>query len=126
MMYLLKKGDSLFTKRWRYLLFCLAVQRKGMIIIMIHRKIGETEIPAIALGTWSWGSGFNGGNSVFGNNLGENELKPVFEKAMEEGLTLWDTAAVYGMGASETILGNLIAKHASVDTKLGIVPDIEE
>ena len=35
-------------------------------------------------------------------------MKPVFEKAMECGLNLWDTAAVYGEGTSERILGNFV------------------
>lgn len=58
----------------------------------------------IALGTWSWGAGFAGGDQVFGNNLGAEELKPVFDEAMANGLNLWDSAVVYGMGASETLL----------------------
>ena len=61
--------------------------------------------PKIALGTWSWGVGATGGDEVFGNHLGEAELKPVFDRAMEKGLNLWDSAVVYGMGASETLLG---------------------
>lgn len=60
--------------------------------------------PSIALGTWSWGAGFAGGDQVFGNNLGVEELKPVFDEAMANGLNLWDSAVVYGMGASETLL----------------------
>lgn len=59
----------------------------------------------IALGTWSWGVGAVGGDQVFGNHLGESDLKAVFDAAMKEGLNLWDTATVYGMGASEDILG---------------------
>lgn len=62
----------------------------------------------IALGAWAWGAGFAGGDQVFGNNLTEKDLKPVFDRAIEKGLTLWDTAAVYGMGASETILGSFL------------------
>lgn len=58
----------------------------------------------IVLGTWSWGAGFAGGDQVFGNNLGVEELKPVFDEAMANGLNLWDSAVVYGMGASETLL----------------------
>lgn len=58
----------------------------------------------IVLGTWSWGAGFAGGDQVFGNNLGVEELKPVFDEAMASGLNLWDSAVVYGMGASETLL----------------------
>lgn len=61
----------------------------------------------IALGTWSWGVGAAGGDQVFGNHLGEAELKPVFDAAMASGLNLWDTATVYGMGDSEAILGRL-------------------
>ena len=58
----------------------------------------------IVLGTWSWGAGFAGGDQVFGNHLGEEELKPVFDEAMANGLNLWDSAVVYGMGASENVL----------------------
>jgi aryl-alcohol dehydrogenase-like predicted oxidoreductase len=72
------------------------------------------KIPPIALGTWSWGNGVNGGDAVFGNNLSDEDLKPVFDKAMSAGLNLWDTAAVYGMGASETILGNFIHTNHNV------------
>ncbi len=65
-------------------------------------------LPKIALGAWSWGVGAAGGDQVFGNHLFEEELKPVFDKAMECGLNLWDTAAVYGEGTSERILGNFV------------------
>ena len=65
-------------------------------------------LPKIALGAWSWGVGAAGGDQVFGNHLSAEELKPVFDKAMEYGLNLWDTAAVYGEGTSERILGNFV------------------
>lgn len=64
------------------------------------------KMPKIAMGAWSWGAGAAGGDQVFGNHLFEDDLKPVFDKAMELGLNLWDTAAVYGEGTSERILGN--------------------
>lgn len=68
-------------------------------------------MPAIALGTWSWGSGFAGGDQVFGHNLTAKHLAPVFDAAMKAGLNLWDTAAVYGMGSSESILGEFVRKY---------------
>ena len=61
----------------------------------------------IILGTWSWGSGAVGGDQVFGNHLEMEQLKPVFEAGMQAGLNVWDTATVDGMGASESILGEL-------------------
>jgi len=65
-------------------------------------------MPKIALGAWSWGVGSAGGDQVFGNHLFEDDLKPVFDAAIECGLNLWDTAAVYGEGTSERILGNFV------------------
>jgi aryl-alcohol dehydrogenase-like predicted oxidoreductase len=69
------------------------------------------DLPKVALGTWSWGSGFAGGDQVFGNHLDEKSLKVVFDTAMKEGLNLWDTAAVYGMGSSESLLGTFVKQY---------------
>mgnify|MGYP006336264451 CR=1 FL=1 len=60
----------------------------------------------IALGTWAWGAGAFGGDAVFGSKTDVENLKPVFDAAMKNGLNLWDTATVYGMGESEKILGS--------------------
>lgn len=68
-------------------------------------------LPKIALGTWSWGTGFAGGDTVFGNTLPDKQMADVFNAAMEKGLNLWDTAAVYGMGSSETALGQLVRQY---------------
>lgn len=78
----------------------------------------NTKMPKIALGAWSWGAGAAGGDQVFGNHLSETELKPVFDKAMEWGLNLWDTAAVYGEGSSERILGNFVKEVSREDVIL--------
>ena len=78
----------------------------------------NTNTPKIALGAWSWGTGAAGGDQVFGNHLFEEELKPVFDRAMECGLNLWDTAAVYGEGSSERILGNFVKDISREDVIL--------
>ena len=36
----------------------------------------------IALGTWAWGAGMFGGDTVFGSKTDETNLKPVFDAAM--------------------------------------------
>lgn len=72
-------------------------------------------MPKIALGAWSWGSGEAGGDQVFGNHISHWDLKQVFDKAMECGLNLWDTAAVYGEGTSESILGSFIKDRNKED-----------
>jgi aryl-alcohol dehydrogenase-like predicted oxidoreductase len=77
---------------------------------MKYLKINGTEIPCCAVGTWAWGSGMNGAGMVFGNVHSEEQLTETFEKATELGFTLWDTAAVYGLGSSEQLLGKLFEK----------------
>ena len=76
------------------------------------------KLPSIALGTWSWGTGFAGGDQVFGNNLNARDLKQVFDTAMKAGFNLWDTAAAYGMGSSESILGEFVKQYPREDILL--------
>ena len=82
----------------------------------------------IALGTWAWGAGAFGGDAVFGSNTDVENLKPVFEAAMKAGLNLWDTAAVYGMGESEKILGTFVAseKREDVEVSTKFTPQLAE
>ena len=63
----------------------------------------QKQLPKIALGAWAWGN-----DGTFGGRLTAEDLRPVFDAAMEAGLNLWDTAYVYGMGASEKVLGEFL------------------
>ena len=78
----------------------------------------------IALGTWAWGAGAFGGDTVFGSKTDVETLKPVFEAAMKAGLSLWDTATAYGMGESERILGTL-AKESGIANPFQRREDVE-
>lgn len=60
-------------------------------------------LPKIALGAWAWGN-----DGTFGNNFTADSLRPIFDKAMESGLNLWDTAYAYGMGTSEKVLAGFL------------------
>lgn len=82
----------------------------------------------ITLGTWSWGAGAAGGDQVFGNHTDAALLKPVFDAAMREGLNRWDTATVYGMGASEEILGTFArgVNRGEIELSTKFTPQIAE
>lgn len=71
------------------------------------RKYNEdntmTNLPKIALGAWAWGN-----DGTFGGSLTADTLCPIFDKAMENGLNLWDTAYAYGMGTSEKVLADFV------------------
>ncbi|MGK3208552.1 aldo/keto reductase [Amycolatopsis sp. MEPSY49] len=62
----------------------------------------------VALGTWAWGDSGEAGDGHFGSRLTESGLREVVEKAHSNGFTLWDTAVVYGMGRSETVLAQAL------------------
>lgn len=80
-------------------------------------------LPKAALGAWAWGN-----DGTFGNHYTASDLKEVYEAAMDNGLNLWDTAVVYGMGVSENILGELTKnterKKLILSTKF--TPQIED
>ena len=82
----------------------------------------------IALGTWAWGAGAFGGDTVFGSKTNEENLKPVFDAAMKAGLSLWDTATAYGMGDSEKILGDLAKNYNRDEVQIStkFTPQIAE
>lgn len=71
----------------------------------IFENKGEkmSQLPKIALGAWAWGN-----DGTFGNDFTAETLKPIFDKAMENGLNLWDTAYAYGMGTSEKVLAGFL------------------
>ena len=82
----------------------------------------------IALGTWAWGAGAFGGDTVFGSNTDVENLKPVFDAAMKAGFNLWDSATVYGMGESEHILGTLAKQYGRENVQIStkFTPQIAE
>ncbi|KAK4686227.1 hypothetical protein P7C73_g3905, partial [Tremellales sp. Uapishka_1] len=75
-----------------------------MSIIRGQATIGGRSVPAMAIGTWSWG------DSTW-NYKAEADLpriKEAWKACNDVGLTFYDTAEVYGEGESEKIIGQLI------------------
>lgn len=70
-------------------------------------------IPPYMLGTWAWGSGVNGSKMVFGKSYDESVLEETFKTACKSGLTLFDTAEVYGMGNAEKLLGRFMKSSST-------------
>ena len=77
----------------------------------------------VMIGTWAWGPGFNGSKQVFGNKYDEEILRETFEEAVNLGLTRWDTAAVYGMGSCEKLLGKFINGRDDIFISTKFFPD---
>lgn len=69
--------------------------------------IGRTGLQTVPLGvgTWAWGDTVFWG---YGKGYGQAEVKAAFQKSIDQGITLFDTAEVYGLGESERLLGQMV------------------
>jgi aryl-alcohol dehydrogenase-like predicted oxidoreductase len=67
-------------------------------------RIGQTDlhVPPLGVGTWAWG---DKPYWFYGTDHGPAEVVDAFTSSVDAGLTLFDTAEVYGHGESEKILG---------------------
>ena len=65
-----------------------------------------TRISRIGLGTWQFGSREWG----YGQSYAGQEAHAIVRRAVELGVTLFDTAEIYGFGRSERILGEAIGE----------------
>lgn len=84
---------------------------------MQQRPLARTgrDVSAIGLGTWQLGADWGA--------VSEEDALAVLEASVDEGVTLFDTADVYGDGRSESIIGRFLASHPGSDvtvaTKMG-------
>ncbi len=66
---------------------------------------GHKRWSVIGLGTWQFGSGEWG----YGEDYASKEAGAIVRRALELGITVFDTAEIYGRGRSESILGEALS-----------------
>ncbi len=69
--------------------------------------IGQSGIVTapLGVGTWAWGERRFWG---YGKGYGREDVAAAFRASVAAGLTLFDTAEIYGFGRSERILGEAL------------------
>ncbi|MFG1711115.1 aldo/keto reductase [Nonomuraea sp. M3C6] len=74
---------------------------------MEHVRLGQSglKVSRICLGMMSYGN-----RSQREWHLDENEAEPIVRRAVESGVTFFDTADMYDLGASEEVTGRLISR----------------
>ncbi len=84
-------------------------------VIKDRRRIGASgpSVTSVGIGAWAWG---DRKFWEFGKGYERKDLDAVWARALELGVTWFDTAEVYGDGASETIIGELLAKTKDAPT----------
>jgi len=73
---------------------------------MEYRQLGRSDL---------WVSSIGLGGATFGREIDEPAAYAVLDRAMERGITLFDTAEAYSAGGSEAILGRWIASRGVRD-----------
>lgn len=96
----------------------------------MKRKLGKSgiEVNAIGMGCWAIGGVWTWMNQPGGwGEIDDGESKQAIRCALDLGVGLFDTAANYGTGHSETVLGQALGKRRSqaiIATKFGYHVDI--
>jgi len=71
---------------------------------MQQRHLGPFQVSALGLGCMNLSQGY-------GPPVTQQEGERLLLAALDAGVTLLDTAAVYGFGANETLMGQVLKKH---------------
>lgn len=64
-----------------------------------------TTVTALGIGTWAWG------DKLFwdyGKDYGVSQIREAFDATLDGGISFFDTAEVYGLGESESLLGRFM------------------
>ena len=70
-------------------------------------------LPVLGLGTWAWGDAATWGMNGYDPSYGFDSIRAAYQRAVDAGVTLLDTAEMYGNGESERIIGRLLAEDAA-------------
>ena len=71
---------------------------------MQHRQLGPFNVSAIGLGCMNL-------SHAYGQPISAEQAERVLQTALDAGVTLFDTAALYGFGQNETLLGRVLKPH---------------
>jgi aryl-alcohol dehydrogenase-like predicted oxidoreductase len=67
----------------------------------------DVSIPLLGVGTWAWGDRSTWGMGGYDAELTMASIEGAWDASIDAGVTLFDTAEVYGGGESERIIGQM-------------------
>ncbi|MEQ8464508.1 aldo/keto reductase [Coleofasciculus sp. E1-EBD-02] len=79
-------------------------------------------VTSVGIGTWAWGDTLFWG---YGKDYGVSQVRDAFAATLDAGVSFFDTAEVYGLGESESLLGRFmkeLGRPAQIATKYFPVP----
>ena len=101
----------------------MVAERENGMSTPLTRRLGAHEIPALGMGCWAIGGPFWSGTQPLGwGEVDDKESVAAIHKALDLGISLFDTANIYGCGHSERILGTAlkgVREQVIIATKFG-------
>src|SRR3954447_6698564 len=67
-----------------------------------------TPTAPLGVGCWAWGDKSTWGMGGYDTDLSEATIREAWDASIAAGVTLFDTAEVYGKGVSEQIIGRML------------------
>lgn len=67
-------------------------------------------LPLLGLGTWAWGDSATWGMDAYDRSYNFDTIRSAYRASVDAGVTLLDTAEMYGNGESERIIGRLLVE----------------
>jgi aryl-alcohol dehydrogenase-like predicted oxidoreductase len=83
-------------------LYCDKSMAKKLSTETVSLGKSDITISPLGIGTWAWGARF------FWGDYSIPDIRAAFETSVDTDVTFFDTAEVYGMGRSETLLGDCL------------------
>ena len=79
------------------------------------RTLAGTDIPVpdVGLGTWAWGDRSTWGMNGYDSSYDFETIRGAYTSSVRAGVTLLDTAEMYGDGESERIIGRLLREDGA-------------
>jgi aryl-alcohol dehydrogenase-like predicted oxidoreductase len=74
---------------------------------LMQLGLNGPRVAAVGMGCWAWGDRLFWD---YGSTYNKEDLRTVFKASIKAGVNFFDTAEVYGLGASERLLGEFIAE----------------
>jgi len=69
----------------------------------------DVAVPSLGVGTWAWGDRSTWGMGGYDTDLTRDSIRGAWDASIDGGVTLFDSAEVYGGGESERIIGGLLS-----------------
>jgi len=77
---------------------------------LMQLGLNGPKVAAVGVGCWAWGDRLYWD---YGRTYNKQDLRAAFQASLAKGVTFFDTAEVYGLGASERLLGEFVAESGT-------------